>query len=172
MSFAHRFAVMSIVAFAAACGGGHEPAQSPEATPPTDAPLATPSSEAGAPITSLSRSGVKRTIADGLGVFLQNVAVEDFPAMRNGKFLGFKLRAVNPSWNVDLKPGDVILRVNGMPIEHPEDADAALRALEKAPSLNVDYEREGKARTLELPIVDDGPAPAAAQQAPQGKRAR
>ena len=39
-------------------------------------------------------------------------------------------------------------------IEHPEEADAALRSLEKAASLKIDYEREGKLRTLELPIVE------------------
>lgn len=172
MSRTRWFSALSLVVYATACGGRHEPAQAPEPSPSTNAPSAATAPPSGAPITALSRSGVKQTIDKGLGVFLQNVAVEDFPAMRNGKFLGFKLRAVNPSWNIDLKPGDVILRVNGMPIEHPEDADAALRALEKAPALKVDYERDGKARTLELPIVDDGPVPADAQRAPQEKRAR
>ena len=66
----------------------------------------------------------------------------------------FKLKTINPDWAIDLRPGDVITRVNGQAIEHPEEADAALRSLEKAPSLKVDYEREGKPRTLELPIVD------------------
>ena len=61
---------------------------------------------------------------------------------------------LNADWAVDLRPGDVITRVNGHTIEHPEDADAAMRSLEKAPSLKVDYERDGKLRTLEIPIVD------------------
>ena len=51
-------------------------------------------------------------------------------------------------------PGDVVTRVNGIVPEHPEEADAALRSLEKAPALKVEFEREGKAKTLELPIVD------------------
>ena len=56
---------------------------------------------------------------------------------------------------MDIQPGDVVTRVNGMSIEHPEEADAALRTLEKASALRVDFERDGKPRTLELPITED-----------------
>jgi type II secretory pathway component PulC len=106
------------------------------------------------PISSLKRAQVKETIAQGLGAFLQNVTVDDWPVMHDGKFHGFKIRTINPEWGIDLKPGDVVTRVNGIVPEHPEEADAALRSLEKAPSLKVDFEREGKAKTLELPIVE------------------
>jgi type II secretory pathway component PulC len=105
--------------------------------------------------TKLTRSQVRGLIRSGLGVFFQNVALEDYPVMRNNKFYGFKIRAMNPQWTVDLRPGDVVTRVNGMPIEHPEEADAAMRTLDKAPALRVDYERAGQAGVLELPIVDD-----------------
>ena len=60
---------------------------------------------------------VKQQIAKGLGYFLQNVTVEDWPVMRNGKFYGFKIKSVSAEWSVDLRPGDVVTRVNGMPIE-------------------------------------------------------
>ena len=83
-----------------------------------------------------------------------NVMVEDYPAMKEGRFYGFRLKALNPDWAIDLRPGDVIVRVNGQVIEHPEEADAALRSLEKAAALKIDYERDGKMKTLELPIVD------------------
>lgn len=140
-----------------ACGGSPEPktADAPKAsttsasTPPPSDPM-----KPRAPITHLKRADVKLAIDKGLGVFLQNVMVEDYPAMKEGRFYGFRLKALNPDWAIDLRPGDVIVRVNGQVIEHPEEADAALRSLEKAPSLKIDYEREGKVRTLELPIVD------------------
>ncbi len=139
------------VLLATACG---------EATPPPKAPETAPARAAEPPapkpvaITSLKRAAVKETIAQGLGVFLQNVTVEDWPVMHDGKFHGFKIRALNPDWLLDLKPGDVVTRVNGIVPEHPEEADQALRSLEKAKSLKVEYEREGKAKTLEIPIVD------------------
>lgn len=147
----------ALTLLAGACGGSPEPktADAPKAattsastSPPSD-PL-----KSRAPVTQLKRADVKMAIDRGLGVFLQNVMVEDYPAMKEGRFYGFRLKALNPDWAVDLRPGDVIVRVNGQIIEHPEEADAALRSLEKAGSLKIDYEREGKLKTLELPIVE------------------
>lgn len=140
-----------------ACGGSPEPknAEAPRtsttsaSTPPPDN-----TTTARAPITQLRRAEVKAAIDKGLGLLLQNIMVEDYPAMKEGRFYGFRLKAMNPDWAVDLRPGDVIVRVNGQVIEHPEEADAALRSLEKAKSLKIDYERDGKLRSLELPIVD------------------
>lgn len=142
--------------FAAACGGSRPPANAANAAPTETKPAETSTAAAApkAPITSLKRAAVKETIAQGLGAFLQNVTVEDWPVMHDGKFHGFKIRSINADWGVDLRPGDVVTRVNGIVPEHPEEADAALRSLEKAPALKVDFERDGKAKTLELPIVD------------------
>jgi type II secretory pathway component PulC len=152
MRHAVLFALLAV-----ACGGSPEPknAEAPKTSttsaskpPPGDA------MKPRAPITQLKRADVKLAIDRGLGVFLQNVMVEDYPAMKDGRFFGFRLKTLNPDWAIDLRPGDVIVRVNGQIIEHPEEADAALRSLEKAPSLKIDYERDGKMKTFELPIVD------------------
>ena len=122
----------------------------PQATAPTTtAGSVTPRT------TSIKRSKVKQTIGKGLGYFLQNVAVEEYPAMKANRFYGWKLRSVSADLGVDLRPGDVVVHVNGMPIEHPEEADLAMRSLEKATSLRVAFERDGKPQTLELPITDD-----------------
>lgn len=149
-------AVVLALSIASVACGESPPAKAPKATSPD--PQAVPTTTAAAAPTktsSLHRSQVKRTIAKGLGYFLQEVSVDDYPVMTNGKFHGFKIKAITGEWGVDLRPGDVVTRVNGMSIEHPEDADAALRSLEKAQALRVDFDRDGKARTLELPIVDD-----------------
>jgi type II secretory pathway component PulC len=134
-------------------------------TPPANSPVDAPTAQATAPsttaavviekTTSLRRSQVKATIAKGLGYFLQNVTVDDYPVMRGGKFYGFKIKTMNAELGVDLRPGDVVTRVNGMSIEHPEEADAAMRTLEKASALRVDFDRDGKPQTLELPIKED-----------------
>lgn len=152
---AHGIRVSLAAAFfllAAACGESNPAPKSANAAAPPSAVPARPA--APAPVTELKRAAIRDTIAQGLGVFLQNVTVEDWPVMHDGKFHGFKIRSINAEWGVDLKPGDVVTRINGIVPEHPEEADAALRALEKAPSLKVDFERDGKAKTLELPIVD------------------
>lgn len=106
------------------------------------------------PITSLKRAEVNATLRDGVGYFLQNVMVEEWPVMRDGKFHGFKIQTINEAWGIDLKVGDVVTRVNGVVPEKPDDAEVVLRSLEKATALKVDYERNGMPRVLELPIVD------------------
>lgn len=139
-----------------ACGGEAAPAKtaaeapSPQTTAPTTTAAAVP-----VKTTSLRRSQVKAGIARGLGYFLQSVTVEDYPVMHGNKFFGFKIKSIDPQLGVDLQPGDIVTRVNGMSIERPEEADAAMRKLEKAPALRVDFERDGKPRTLELPITED-----------------
>lgn len=144
---------LSLASFA--CGEA-PPAKTVQASP---TPPATTATTTAAPVvpptTSIKRSQVKQTIGKGLGYFLRNVTVEDYPAMKANKFHGWKVRSVSAELGVDLRPGDVVLRVNGMPIEHPEEADLAMRSLEKAPSLRVDFERDGKPQTLELPITED-----------------
>lgn len=152
-SFA-RFVPIALVLVSTACGESAPPKTANEAPPPSKVANEAPKPAAAEPITSLKRLAVKETIARGVGAFLQNVTVEDWPVMHEGKFHGFKIRSINAQWGVDLKAGDVVTRINGIVPEHPEEADAALRALEKASSLKVDFEREGKAKTLELPIVD------------------
>lgn len=152
MALVSRLAVPATLLVLTACGGAAPPPSRAHAQPPP-AKSAEPPPPA-PPVTSLQRAEVKEMIAKGLGAFLQNVAVEDWPVMHQGKFFGFKIRAINPAWRVDLAPGDVVTRVNGIVPERPEEADAALRSLAKASSLKVEFERDGKAKTLELPIVD------------------
>jgi hypothetical protein len=134
------------------------------APPPEAAPL---------PPNTLRRSAVKRAVAEGVGAFLQRVEVDDRPVFVAGKFHGFRIAALRGDprfWSgVDVRPGDVVTRVNGLPIEHPEDAMQALQSLEVASELRVDYERGGEARELRFAIVDDEapgtPVPAASGKA-------
>lgn len=149
-----RLCIPAVLVLSTACAESGTPAKSPEPSARPSASAASPSAPTSGPITSLRRAEIKQTIAQGLGLFLQNVTLDDWPVMREGKFHGFKIKTLNPEWTVDLRPGDVVTRVNGIVPEKPEEADAALRSLEKAASLKIDFERDGKARTLELPIVD------------------
>jgi C-terminal processing protease CtpA/Prc len=115
---------------------------------------------------ALRRAAVMATLNGGLGLFLQKVMLDDQPVMKSGRFYGFRVTALQdpPFWSgVDLRPGDVITRVNGMPIEHPEEALEAFRSLGVASELRVAYERDGQARELRYSIVDD------ATPTPQGR---
>lgn len=136
-----------------ACGGSSA-ATGPAGTPPAAVhPVLAPAPGEHA----LTRSAVRAAIADGLGVFLQHVDIDDQPVMAGGKFHGFRIAALRDPdfWaGVDLKPGDVVTSVNGMPIERPEQAQAALESLDGARELRVTYERDGQPHELVYAIVD------------------
>jgi type II secretory pathway component PulC len=145
------------------------------APPVADAPASVAAAPAPAvvvattPTDAIRRSAIRGVLAAGPGAFLQKVSVDDHPVLADGKFHGFRIAALQADSfrGVDLKPGDVVTRIEGMPIEHPEEAIEAFNSLQVASELRVDYEREGVARMLRYRIVDDdAPAPAAAGAKP------
>jgi type II secretory pathway component PulC len=106
---------------------------------------------------TLARSAVHAAVVDGLGAFLQRVDIDDQPVMTGGKFHGFRIAGLRDAsfWaGVDLKPGDVVTAVNGMPIERPEQAQTALESLEAAKELRVAFDRDGQPHELVYAIVD------------------
>jgi len=129
-------------------------------------PPAAPKVSAQLPADAIRRSAVRSVLAAGPGAFLQKVTLDDNPVFTAGKFHGFRIAALQADSfrDIDLKPGDVVTRIEGMPIEHPEEAVEAFYTLQVASELRVDYERDGVPRTLRYRIVDDEPvssAPAA-----------
>jgi type II secretory pathway component PulC len=148
----------AVLAFGlSACGGS-------KATPSTPVVAASahtvsrPAPAPSAPPHVLARSTVRATVAQGLGALLQHVEFDDKPAQVGGKFHGFRIAALHDAswWNgVDVKVGDVITLVNGLPIERPEQAQRAFESLESASELRVSYERDSEPRELVYPIVDD-----------------
>jgi hypothetical protein len=138
-----------------ACGGA-----SSAPSPPGRAPSAsvTPAPTGNAFEHTLSRSAVHATVAQGLGAFLQHVELDERPVFVGGRFRGFRITALHDAafWRgVDLKPGDVVTRINGLPIERPEQALRAFESLETSSELRVSYERSGEPRELMYPILDD-----------------
>jgi type II secretory pathway component PulC len=103
---------------------------------------------------TLQRADVERVIDGGLGRFLAQVAIE--PALSAGKFTGWSIVSLQPPelWRaVDLKPGDIVTRINGMPIEREVEAYEAFQAVRQAPTLEVSYLRQGQPRTLRYTIL-------------------
>ncbi len=102
----------------------------------------------------LWRHEVDATLEEGLGTFLQRVAVEpDFNL--KGEFRGFRIVALGPRqyWDgVDIRPGDVVTGVNGMPIERETEAYAAFESLRKSETLQITILRNGEGRTLKYQI--------------------
>jgi len=79
-----------------------------------------------------------------------------------GRFHGWRIVSFrDPArWaDVDLKPGDVVLKVNDHKLERPEDAMVPWQSLAIASELRVSYERDGQAKELRYEIVDDPGSP-------------
>ena len=88
----------------------------------------------------------------GLGAqqFIRLIRVR--ASFRGGRFFGWRVIAYNGPGPI--KPGDIVLRVNGRPIERPEQFMAVWSSLDKATEIVVALHRGGKPRTLRYPIID------------------
>jgi general secretion pathway protein C len=146
-----RFTLLAALWFSIACAGAPpEPVKAPVPPPPV-APLPAPAP----PLTTLHRPDVVGFVESGFGSFLQRVQVE--PSLSAGRFRGWTIVDLRPAgfWEpVDLRPGDVVTSVNGLPIERDTEAYTAFQSLREASELKVDYVRDGAQRTLAYRIVD------------------
>lgn len=103
---------------------------------------------------ALWRDDVDATVDAGLGWFLQLVEVE--PVVDAGRFRGFRVVALRPPsyWQgVDIRPGDVVTSVNGMPIERDMQAYEAFQSIKKTDELRIKYLRQGRERELVYRIL-------------------
>jgi type II secretory pathway component PulC len=129
-----------------------------------EAPIAAPQSVAKAPVAqpaaprppqgALFRDDVNALIDRGFPQFLQQVDVE--PRLVDGQFRGWSIVKLNPRefWaGVDLKPGDIVLRVNDLPIERDTEAFDVFESLKESDALRVAFQRDGQTRLLEYKIV-------------------
>jgi S1-C subfamily serine protease len=156
----------------ATSSGPPAPATNVPAAPPLDEPAAVPSPAAAAiPVIpppsaavcegrvgtdGIRRSSLKRTVDAGLGRWLQTVSVDRL--LVRGRFKGWIIRSLSADdgcyTGVDLRVGDVVTRVNGRPVERPEEALVVWTALPTSAELVVDLVRDGQPRTVRFGIVD------------------
>jgi hypothetical protein len=136
-----------------ACGGGTEGPEYPKAPP--KAAEAAVIKEARPPAGSIWRDELLDSLNAGLGAFLQHVEVE--PSLEEGRFRGFRILQLIPSgyWDgIDLEPGDVVVSVNGLPIERETEAYAAFEALRSAKEIRIAVLRLGVAREAVVGIIE------------------
>jgi len=103
----------------------------------------------------IARADVDAVLREGPGRFLQGIITE--PVRDDGEFVGFRLARFFPGdsrfEDVDLRRGDVILRVNGTRIERPEHLLEVWHGLSDADELTVRYRRGGQERQISYRIV-------------------
>lgn len=148
-----RSAVALLAVSLCACGPSYPESEYPSAPPAGVS--ANPDDYAPAPPGALWRRDVNEVLDAGLGKFLQRADLR--PQVHEGTFVGFRVLELRPpAWwqGVDLVPGDVITRVNGMPIEQPTDAHAAFESLRTSDKLVVSYLRDSEPRELSYSIIE------------------
>lgn len=149
--------VVSTLLVLPACGGAPaaRPARQPavSAAPPPVTPIADAAGQA-----TIARAELDAVLDGGLGRFLGRVETE--PAREAGRFVGFRIVAlegrlvVNDLADRGLRPGDVVVRVNGQIIERPEQALTVWEGLRVASTLAIEYLRAGQRREARFEIVD------------------
>jgi S1-C subfamily serine protease len=106
----------------------------------------------------LKRSAVVRVVEAGIGRWLAGGA-EVERKIAKSHFQGWEIRRLysgDPCYAaVDLRPLDVVIRVNGKAIEKPEQAFEVLSSLRAASELVVDFLRDGQPQKLTLQIADE-----------------
>ncbi len=113
-----------------------------------------PSETISAPLTSLSREQLLRTVDAGLPQFLRKIRVK--ASLNQGKFVGWEIVAFRDpsSWQgAGLLIGDVVTSINQQPIERDTQAFKVFISLKEAEVLEVVYLRAGQQMQLALPIT-------------------
>ena len=133
------------------CGGAPPPV-APKSV--AKAPVVQKAPEQRPPQGALFREDVNALIERGFPEFLRRVEVE--PRLVDGQFRGWSIIDLSPRefWSgVDLKPGDIVTRVNDLPIERETEAFDAFESLKQSDALRVAYQRDGQSRVLEYKII-------------------
>jgi hypothetical protein len=100
---------------------------------------------------SIDRAGLIAIVDQGLGRFFGHLRLS--PVMDGKRFVGFAVAGIDPAWgDIGLRPGDIILRVNGQVIERPEQAMAAFESLRVSSEVLVEITRAGVPASLRFRI--------------------
>lgn len=109
----------------------------------------------------IDRRRLEVVLQQGPGWLLERVPIEE--VLRGKDFVGWRVRELPIEFkDIELRAGDVVTRVNAMPIQTPADFWAAWTTLTVASELKIAYVREGEERELSLPILGS-PNPAVAK---------
>lgn len=97
------------------------------------------------------RDVIEEVLAAGMGHLLRRVQVE--PAREDGRFIGYRVVALDPTWEGGpVQVDDVVVRLNGMTLQTPDAAQRALGTLTVASELVLEVRRDGEPTRTHLAI--------------------
>ena len=112
--------------------------------------------EASVPDGAVTRDEIELLLQRGPGWLMSQVALE--PVIAAGRrFLGFRLVSIfddNPRVRRSgVRPGDIVQRVNGLPLRTPDDLTRILGGLRQASALDFKMLRDGEPVNVRLAII-------------------
>jgi S1-C subfamily serine protease len=145
---------IALVASLASCGGASGAMAVEETKDILAAGDATPGGDDPAQPGTVRRADLDALLAEGPGALLARV--ETAPEQRAGKFVGFRITGFpgGAPRMIDLRRGDVVIRVNGHGVERPEQFFEAFRTLSGAAEIRFEILRGGEPVELLYPITD------------------
>jgi type II secretory pathway component PulC len=107
-------------------------------------------------VVDLKRATLEAVLAAGPQRFMSGILLDPF--FVDGQFVGFALTRFydgDPHFaGVDLKRGDVVVRVNGQPIGRPEEFMRVWQDLRTLDEIRVEYLRGAQKRVLRIRVRD------------------
>jgi hypothetical protein len=148
-----RRALLAASALALGACSSSAPSAPPKAPAPAASAAAAAHVAPALPPGHIARADVDHVLTtQGPPWVLRRVVTEEV-LRHDGKFAGWRLVGLPEEWRgVDLKPGDVVARVNGLPLETPDQFWEAWKSVARAAELKIDLTRDGVARQVILPI--------------------
>ncbi|MCP4603816.1 MAG: hypothetical protein GY847_25410 [Proteobacteria bacterium] len=103
---------------------------------------------------TILRTDLNKVLADGPAAILGRVLTE--PVFEKGKFVGFRITEFTHGTPeaIDIRTGDVILRINGRMVERPEVYFEIFQELKVAGEISFELLRNGEEQTITYPVVD------------------
>lgn len=145
----HILACVFAIVLGVACQRAAPPPRAP--SPPSTAPSAT--ATAAAPAGHLLRAEVDQVLVQQGPPWVLRRIISEEVLRKDGKFTGWRMVGLPEEWSgIDLKPGDIVTRINGLPLETPDEAWEAWKSVARSPAIEVSLFRDGARRELVIPI--------------------
>jgi hypothetical protein len=142
------------------CGEGPSAGAAPVKTP-ADARATPVKAAPQAPAGHVLRPEVDRILVQQGPPWLFRRVMREETFGKDGRFAGWRITGLPDEWRpIDLRPGDVVTRVNGKTLETPDDAWEAWKSIAAAREIKLALVRDGAPRDLVIPIDGDPSAEA------------
>jgi len=151
---------LALAALLGGCGEGpaaeRAPARSPAAAQAAPAKAA-PTAPAG----HVLRPEIDRVLVQQGPPWILRRVMREETFGKDGRFAGWRITGLPEEWRaIDLRPGDVVSRVNGKTLETPDEAWDAWKSVASATEIKLAVVRDGAPRDLVIPIDGDPTAAA------------